>query len=180
MPPRNRRSQTLSTEEPASLPDEVNRLYREFVQKQRPPLTRERLDEILPPQGRIHAQWTADDEAQLLADYQDSAARRDIDGITNISSILSLWKACSQLLHCSPMAIISPINGLEYTPYQGAIAQSLGDTMLDHGVGPWSVGFNTTMARIIAHPTFLSGRPDVYIRELVSFLQFATMCRSGF
>ncbi|KAJ6446816.1 oxysterol-binding protein [Purpureocillium lavendulum] len=141
-----------------------------------------------PEQPLFDAFWTKENEAKFMEQWNDSDEKRRIQTVEIRNAPLHrLWKSCVRLMRCSPFAIISPRDHMQYEPDKGVFSNDkelLGyDDAVDdnhdsdsdaYSVTVWSKDFCDRLDVLVSHPMW-GGSPD-FIKIAI---QYAVACRTA-
>lgn len=102
---------------------------------------------VSPPQPMFDAFWTPGDEENLQKEWQESQEKSRLGRMVLEPRFFSLWKACLQLMRCSPVSIVSPRRGLQYLIARPSIPNSLPPSV-------WGRSFCQSLRMLVVHPIF--------------------------
>ncbi|KPM34776.1 hypothetical protein AK830_g11794 [Neonectria ditissima] len=126
------------------------------MKSQREPLLDSALDSII---------GCDDGETDGFLDlWESSEEKRDLRGCHQIY-MMSLWKTSLRMYRCSPLAIISPLQGLAYQPTPSRTSAPVSSM--------WGHSFTSTLNIVMAHPVW-----ECRVNLLVTVLEFAVICRT--
>ncbi|KAK4086001.1 hypothetical protein PCL_02362 [Purpureocillium lilacinum] len=142
-----------------------------------------------PEQPSFDAYWTKDDEENFMKEWNESEEKRRIDTVEIRNAPLHrLWKSCVRLMHCSPFAIISPRDSMQYSPERESttvendtqlgyhdISRNEDDPAEDgYSVTVWSQQFCDCLDMLVSHPIW--GNSPAFLKLAI---QYAVACRAA-
>ncbi|KAI8660112.1 hypothetical protein NCS57_00987600 [Fusarium keratoplasticum] len=137
---------------------------RSFLEKRRPPVREEDVDKYVGPTAPpLNNMWTQQDEDAMMAEWNASPEKVVYASINGPNGVITtMWKVCLRVFRCSPLALISPRQGLRYQPLAGPSQAGL-----------WSREFCNRLTALFVYPVW-QGRPI----RLAMLLQYAVICRT--